>query len=222
MGFGLVIGYLQRLQIVTTSNYSTLANSCTLRFTAAHTKSSQSVFCSGCQVTDPNSGLFCLHCCWLATVSHLTPGSKCPHILDCHSQVKVCCTTGSLPPFESHDQRFFFFQLNPCSHSPYVISILFDKKMGLSLVNMLGLSSSVRITHIACCWKFFLFHCIQVLCQYRLCKAGHAYLTYLTLQWQLSHLNGCKVDHCQVKAYNSESYSKLCYGQGSVSQSLLE
>jgi hypothetical protein len=38
---------------------------------------------------------------------------------------------------------------------------------------------------------FFLLHYKQVLCQYRLCKADHAYLTYLMLQRQLSHLNGC-------------------------------
>jgi hypothetical protein len=46
-------------------------------------------------------------------------------------------------------------------------------------MNMLGLSSSVRIALIQCHWKIFLFHYIQVLCQYRLCEADHAYLTYL-------------------------------------------
>jgi hypothetical protein len=40
--------------------------------------------------------------------------------------------------------------------------------MGLSLMNMLGLSSSVRIAHIACYWEFFLLRYIQVLCQYSL------------------------------------------------------
>jgi hypothetical protein len=29
-------------------------------------------------------------------------------------------------------------------------------------------------------------------------KADHAYLTYLMLQQQLSHLNGCKLDHHKV------------------------
>jgi hypothetical protein len=57
--------------------------------------------------------------------------------------------------------------------------------MGLSLINMLGLSSSVHFAHTACYWKFFLLHYIQVLCQYRLCRAYHAYLTYLMLQRQL-------------------------------------
>jgi hypothetical protein len=36
---------------------------------------------------------------------------------------------------------------------------------------LLGLSSSVRIAHTACYWKFFLVHYIQVLCQYGHCKA---------------------------------------------------
>jgi hypothetical protein len=60
--------------------------------------------------------------------------------------------------------------------------------------------SSVRIAHRARYWKFFLVHYIQVLCQSVLCKAGHAYLTYLMLQRQLSHLNGRKLDHRQVSA----------------------
>jgi hypothetical protein len=36
--------------------------------------------------------------------------------------------------------------------------------------------SSVHITLIACYWKFFLLHYIQVLCQSRLLKANHAVL----------------------------------------------
>jgi hypothetical protein len=40
-GFGLVIGFTKYLQIVTTSNYSAVANSHTLQFTTARTKSSQ-------------------------------------------------------------------------------------------------------------------------------------------------------------------------------------
>jgi hypothetical protein len=62
--------------------------------------------------------------------------------------------------------------------------------MEFSLTNMLGLSSSVRIVHIVCYLIFFLVHYIKVLCQYMLCKADQAYLTYLMPQRQLSHLNG--------------------------------
>jgi hypothetical protein len=69
--------------------------------------------------------------------------------------------------------------------------------MGLSLMNMLGLLSSVRIAHIACYWKFFfLVH----YCQSRLCRADQAYLTYHMLQRERIHLNGLKLDHHQVQA----------------------
>jgi hypothetical protein len=43
MGFGLVIGFIEQLytQLITTSNCSAIANSHTLQFTTAPTKSSQ-------------------------------------------------------------------------------------------------------------------------------------------------------------------------------------
>jgi hypothetical protein len=40
--FGLVIGFIEHLQNVTTSNYSGIANSHTLQFTTERTKYSQS------------------------------------------------------------------------------------------------------------------------------------------------------------------------------------
>jgi hypothetical protein len=70
--------------------------------------------------------------------------------------------------------------------------------MCLSLMNMLRLPSSVRIALTACYWKVFFLHYTQVLCQSRLYTAEHAYITYLMLQRQLSHLNGRKLDHRQV------------------------
>jgi hypothetical protein len=45
-GFGLVIGFIDHLQIVTTSNYSVIANSHTLQFTTARAKSFQSAMSS--------------------------------------------------------------------------------------------------------------------------------------------------------------------------------
>jgi hypothetical protein len=52
-------------------------------------------------------------------------------------------------PLEIHDQRFFPTEpLRPLS----LYNIL-SEKMGLSVMNMLGFSSSVRIAHIACYWK---------------------------------------------------------------------
>jgi hypothetical protein len=47
MGFGLVIQFIEDLQIVTTSNYSAVTNSCTQEFTIARTKSSQSAVLPG-------------------------------------------------------------------------------------------------------------------------------------------------------------------------------
>jgi hypothetical protein len=40
--FGFVIGFIEHLEIVTTSNYSAIANSHALQFTTARTRSSQS------------------------------------------------------------------------------------------------------------------------------------------------------------------------------------
>jgi hypothetical protein len=65
-------------------------------------------------------------------------------------------------------------------------------------MNMLGFSSSVRIAHIDVIENIFLLHYTQVLCQYRLYRADHAYLAYLMLQRQLGHLNGRRLDHSQV------------------------
>jgi hypothetical protein len=56
--------------MVTTSNYSAIANSHTEQFTTAHTKFPQFVFTSRFLVTDPKSVL-CLHPYWLANVSQL-------------------------------------------------------------------------------------------------------------------------------------------------------
>jgi hypothetical protein len=71
MGFGLVIGFIDHLQIVTTSNYKALTNSHTLLFTTAHAKPSQFVFVSCFLVMDPNSVLsLCPYL--LANVSQLT------------------------------------------------------------------------------------------------------------------------------------------------------
>jgi hypothetical protein len=45
-GFGLVTGFIEHLQIVTTSNFGAVANSYNLQFTTARTKPSQSAVSS--------------------------------------------------------------------------------------------------------------------------------------------------------------------------------
>jgi hypothetical protein len=67
----LVIGFTDQLQIVTISNYSSIANSHTLQLTTVHTKFSQFVFTNRFLVTDPNNVLsLCSY--WLANASHIT------------------------------------------------------------------------------------------------------------------------------------------------------
>jgi hypothetical protein len=46
VGFGLVVGFIEHLQIITTNNYSAVTNSHTIQFTMACTKSSQSAVSS--------------------------------------------------------------------------------------------------------------------------------------------------------------------------------
>jgi hypothetical protein len=64
--FGLVIGFIEHLQIVTTSNYSAIASSHTLQFTTARTESSQSAVSSPVDVPGLTSS---------QAGGHLTPTS---------------------------------------------------------------------------------------------------------------------------------------------------
>jgi hypothetical protein len=134
--------------------------------------------------------------CRLATVSQVTSKSS-------KSKTKLLCnwrfTANHLVLTSSLESTItnFSFQLSPCGNSLYVSSTLTRRSVGLLWICS-AFSSSVRIAHIAWYWKFFVLHYTQVLCQCRLCKADHAYLTYLMLQRQLSHMNGLKLDHRQV------------------------
>jgi hypothetical protein len=76
MGFGFVIGFIDHLQIATTSNYNALANSCPRHLTTAHTKSSQIVYTSLFLVMDPNN-ILCLCPYWLTNIPQLTHCSNC-------------------------------------------------------------------------------------------------------------------------------------------------
>jgi hypothetical protein len=77
-GFVEVGGFIELIQIVTSSNYSALANSRNPQLTIEHTNSSQFIFASGCLVTDFNIILFCSRRYRLVTVSHPAHSSKCP------------------------------------------------------------------------------------------------------------------------------------------------
>jgi hypothetical protein len=57
MGFLLVIEFTDQFQIVTAGNYGALANSQSLQFTTAHTKSSQ-FFTGRFLVMNPNNVLY--------------------------------------------------------------------------------------------------------------------------------------------------------------------
>jgi hypothetical protein len=66
---------------------------------------------------------------------------------------------------------FFFLQLNPSVHSPYVASSLTRGWGCLLWIDFASPLSNVRIAHVICYWKFFLVHYKQVLCQSRFCIA---------------------------------------------------
>jgi hypothetical protein len=102
----------------------------------------------------------------------------------CRQSVRI-----SVKPLETHDQRVF--KLHPWDHSPYVTS-----SMTRRWVCLLWICLAFR--HLERVIENSSFCTIEVHCQCRLCKADHAYLTYLMLQRQLSHLNGRKLDHRQV------------------------
>jgi hypothetical protein len=116
-------------------------------------------------------------------------------------EVRNYFTNGGLPPISSSWRRVpcgsrpeICFQLHTCCRSPYITIPLRDNES----ISQEYTWPFVKCTYRTCYWKFFHLRYTQVLCQYRLCKVGHAYLTYLTLQRQLSHLNGRKLEHRQV------------------------
>jgi hypothetical protein len=103
-----------------------------------------------------------------------------------------------LAPSALSSRPQILFQLNPCCHSLRARSFM---TRGLVCPLWIGFASplsSVRIAHIACYWKIFPLHYIQILYLSRLWKTDHACLTYLMLQWQFSHLNGYKIGRREV------------------------
>jgi hypothetical protein len=184
-----------KTQLVATLNYSAIANLHVLQITRAF----RLVFSTVCTVrflvTASNNGDSSA-----ASLTLLPAG----HHLTTEQNSKSKSNSELL-----HDWRFtanqFVFAPSPlrlttrdCFNRTFAVIVLSDEKMGLSVMNILALSPSVHFAHIACYWKFLLLHYTQVLCQSRLCKGDHAYLPYLILQRQLSHLNGRKLSHRQI------------------------
>lgn len=111
-------------------------------------------------------------------------------------RVRVSVTYNcSMPPRPSkHMTRVFaFLQLKSCSHNSSIKSPL--NRGWICLLIQAWSSSSMHITHIAYysiysillkCLPFVLY---KILFWFKLSKATHVCLTYLMLQWQVSHLN---------------------------------
>jgi hypothetical protein len=117
----------------------------------------------------------------LATVSHLTRQSQ-SHFTNCQ------------PPW-AHDQTFFNWTLT--------VVVLMQRPLwreeGFVSYEYAWLLSSLGIAHIVrMLLKILPCALYKVLCQSCFWKEHHAYLTYLMLQRQLSHLNGRKIHHRQV------------------------
>jgi hypothetical protein len=121
------------------------------------------------------------------------------------SQSQSYFTTGGLPafnsswpkPLEVHDQ-IFFLQLNPCGHSPYVISSMARGWVCLLWIGFAFVKCTYRTySMLSKIFPFALYTnslSVQAL-QSRSCLA---HLFHATTH--LSHLNGHKLDCLQVEA----------------------
>jgi hypothetical protein len=215
MGFWMVIGFTDHLD-VSTSNYTALANSCTLLLTTAHSKSSQIVFTSRFLVMDPNNVL-CLRSYWLTNVHKLNK---------LKSEAKSHCDWQSVSqsifvssPMWSHDLILvpvWHLLSCPCEApslrrgrvSPLSVTVRSDK----SIVSM---------------YNVFTCYMLLKVCIYNIHKASVSsvsvkqnvpYRQKLPLQRQSSHLNGRMLDrrHWQNWVW------VLCYDRRPVGQSVLE
>jgi hypothetical protein len=94
-----------------------------------------------------------------ATVEVFAPASK-PGV-DVHSQLLygwlLTANQFVLAPSHMNSQPEIFFQLNPCGRSPHVTSSLTRGCVCLLWIGFAWPLSSVRIAHMACYWKFFLY-----------------------------------------------------------------
>jgi hypothetical protein len=131
-----------------------------------------------------------LNCCWSYSVTKSVNQSVRVRVRGALWRVvyRKSVRLGSMS-LETHDQ--FCLQLNPCGHSPYATSSLTRGRVCLLCTGL----AFVKCTYRTYSMLLEIFLLLQVLCKSRLCEA---YLTYLTLQRQLSHFNGRKLDCRQV------------------------
>jgi hypothetical protein len=119
-GFGLEMGFIDHIQVVTTSNHNTIAFFNILEITTAHANSFQSaVFTSRSLVTDSNSGD-------TSTAPTKSSLRRLPYNSD---ELQGRFTSRLviqfvLAPSPLRLTTSNFFQLNTCFHSPYVTSSL--------------------------------------------------------------------------------------------------
>jgi hypothetical protein len=98
------------------------------------------------------------------------------------------------PPSDPRTE-IFFPQLSPCGNSPYEHPLSPED----GSVSYEYAWPSFKRTYRTYSMSFeILPFALYIFCQYKISKADHAYLTYLMLQRQLSHLNGRKLDNRQV------------------------
>jgi hypothetical protein len=185
-GFESVIGFTKFLQLITTSKSYALTVLHTSQITVGHTRSSQSirVFTSHCLVAASNSGRSpssgfpnCSRSQLPASHSNSSQRLNPSDYLTCSNRVRIResesqshFAAGGLPPISSSwrqapwgSRQEILFQLNPYGHSPYVAPPLTRGWVCLLRICL----AFVKCTYIACYWKMFLLHYIQVLCQHR-------------------------------------------------------
>jgi hypothetical protein len=138
------------LSHVTASHYNSLTGLQPVKITV--TAAVIYIFTSHFLVIAPNSVL-CKYLYWLVNIPELTHCSNCPTLkvkFEVTVPLAVYCQSVYLgiKLLENHGQRLIF-QLNHCGYSTYVTPSLM-RSLGLSLMYMLVLLSSVHIKHIAC------------------------------------------------------------------------
>jgi hypothetical protein len=122
-GSGLEIGFIDHfsIRLVSTLNYSAIADFHTLQITTAHAKSfpAWSVFTSSCLVTAPTMAISLLPCSsaiWMAASLKL-PNSESQLLHDWRYTAKQFVLAWSPLRFTTSN---FIFQLNPRGYSPYI------------------------------------------------------------------------------------------------------